>query len=296
MTRRPAAAVGYLEASAAAALWGTSGIFSTLLLQDGMNAGSNALLRPALGQLVMVLGALVAARSSLRPGWRAFLLLAVPGGAITAVFQLAYQSSLAGAGVTTTVALLYLSPAFTLAASGPLLREWPTTRQLGLAALSVAGVWLTVTGARGVDTTVDLDRVGWGVLAGATYAGYTLFGRWAAPRYGSYATLFHTNLGACMLLALGLPLLGVSIVGPQTSRSWAVLWIYAVFTLAASSALFYDALGRIQAGHAAIATTLEPVVASILATVFLQQGLEPRGWIGLAMVVGGVAGGYALGR
>jgi DME family drug/metabolite transporter len=261
-----------------------------------MNAGSNALLRPGLGQIVLTLGALLFARASLRPGWRGFLMLAGAGGAITAVFQLAYQTSLAGSGVTTTVALLYLSPAFTLTASGPLLGEWPTWRQLALAAVSVVGVWLTVTGARGVDTTLDLHGLGWGVLAGATYDGYTLFGRWASLKHGSYATLVHSNLGACVLLAFALPLMGIQIVAPQSARGWTVLSAYAVFTLAASSALYYDALGRIRAGRAAIATTLEPVVAAILATIFLDQGLAPRGWIGLAMVVGGVAGGYAAGR
>lgn len=290
---RSTAAVGYLEVTAAAALWGTSGIFSTMLFRDGMNAGSGALLRPAFGQLVLLLGALAWARRSLRPGWRGFLVLAGAGGAITAVFQLAYQSSLAGSGVTTTVALLYLSPAFTLAASGPVLDEWPSPRRLALAALSVAGVWLTVTGAAGDDGRLDPRGLGWGVLAGAAYAGYTLFGRWASLRHGSYATLLHSNFGACVLLGLALPLFGVAIVLPASPRGWAALWTYAVFTLAGSSVLYYDALGRIEAGRAAIATTLEPVVAAILATLLLHQGLEPRGWLGLAMVVAGVAGGYA---
>lgn len=292
----PAAAVGYLEATGAAALWGTSGIFATALLDRGLSAGSNALLRPVLGGLFLFLGALLFARASLRPGWRGFLLLAIPGGAITAIFQLAYQSSLAASGVTTTVALLYLSPAFTLAASGPLLGEWPNARQLALAALSVAGVWLTVTGATGAAVALDVRGMGWGVLAGASYACYTLFGRWCAPRLGSFATLLHTNLGACVILAVALPLLGHLIVLPAGGRAWTLMGVYSLLTLTASSVLYYDALGRIDAGRAAIGTTLEPVVAAVLATLLLDQGLEPRGWAGLAMVVAGVAGGYAAGR
>ncbi|MSR35239.1 MAG: DMT family transporter [Gemmatimonadetes bacterium] len=293
---RSAAAVGYLEATGAAALWGSSGIFASVLIGMGMTAGSNALLRPVLGGVLLFLGALAFARASLRPGWRAFLLLAGAGGAITAVFQLAYQSSLAAAGVTTTVALLYLSPAFTMAASGPMLGEWPTGRQVALAAISVVGVWLTVTGAKGAAVRLGLESVGWGVLAGATYAAYTLFGRWSATRHGSYATLLYTNFGACVLLALALPLLGIRVVAPHDARGWALMGVYSLLTLTASSALYYDALGRIETGRAAIATTLEPVMAAVLATLILHQGLEPRGWAGLAMVVGGVAGGYAASR
>jgi drug/metabolite transporter (DMT)-like permease len=293
---RSTAAAGYLEATAAAALWGCSGIFATALLGLGLTAGSNALLRPVLGGVALLLGAIAFARSSLRPGWRAFLLLAGPGGAITALFQIAYQSSFAESGVTTTVALLYLAPAITVAASGPLLGEWPTGRQLALAALSVVGVWLTVTGAE--DASMDLGARGlvWGVLAGTSYAGYTLFGRWGARRHGSYATLLHTNLGSCLLIAIGLPLLGLRVVMPQSAEAWRLMGVYALLTVTLSSLLYYDALHRIEAGRAAIATTLEPVVAAVLATLILDQGLEPRGWAGLAMVVGGVAGGYAAGR
>jgi DME family drug/metabolite transporter len=134
------------------------------------------------------------------------------------------------------------------------------------------------------------------VLAGTTYAGYTLFGRWSAPKHGPYATLLHTNFGACVLLALGLYLFGMSVVAPNSAKGWTILAIYSLLTLTLSSVLYYDALGRIEAGRAAIATTLEPVVAAVLATLLLDQGLEPRGWAGLAMVIGGVAGGYATAR
>ena len=293
---RPSPAVGYLEVTAAAAMWGSSGIFATALLALGLTPGSNALLRPVLGGAMLLVGALLFARTSLRPGWRGFLLLAGPGGAITALFQLSYQSSFAASGVTTTVALLYLSPALTLAASGPVLGEWPTRRQFALAALSVIGVWLTVTGAKGAAFELDPTGFAWGVLAGVSYAAYTLFGRWSAGRHGSYTTLLHSTFGSCVLLAVGLRLFGMSVVIPDSGRTWTILAVYSLLTLALSSALFYDALGRIEAGRAAIATTLEPVVAAVLATFILHQGLEPRGWAGLAMVVGGVAGGYAAGR
>ena len=64
--------------------------------------------------------------------------------------------------------------------------------------------------------------------------------------------------------------------------------------MALATSLYYDALGRIEAGRAAIASTLEPIAAVVLATFLLDEGLRLRGWLGLAMVVAGVAGGYAL--
>ena len=73
-----------------------------------------------------------------------------------------------------------------------------------------------------------------------------------------------------------------------------LLVVFGLLTMALATSLYYDALGRIEAGRAAIASTLEPVAAVVMATFLLDQGLRPRGWVGLAMVVAGVAGGYGL--
>ena len=293
-TRGRVLAVGYLEVAGAAVLWGSSGIFADALVAEGVPPESLALLRPVVGGAVLLLGAALFRREALLPGWRAFWFLAGVGGIVTALFQVAYLMSLATAGVPTTVALLYLAPAFVLAASGPLLGEWPGPRQIALGALSVAGVWLTVTGVRGVSAEWTVAGVGWGVLAGATFASYTLIGRYATPRLGSAATVLHSTLSACFLLALALPLFGHSVVWPSTDRAWVLLVLFGLLTMALATSLYYDALGRIEAGRAAIASTLEPIAAVVLATFLLDEGLRPRGWLGLAMVVAGVAGGYAL--
>ena len=49
---------------------------------------------------------------------------------------------------------------------------------------------------------------------------------------------------------------------------------------------------HIEAGQAAIASTVEPVAGALLATLLLGQGLTGWGWFGLAVVVTGVAGAY----
>ncbi|MDE3012587.1 MAG: EamA family transporter, partial [Gemmatimonadota bacterium] len=60
--------------------------------------------------------------------------------------------------------------------------------------------------------------------------------------------------------------------------------------------LFFDALARIDASRASIATAIEPVVAATLATMLLGQGLSTLGWTGIALVVLGVAGVGATAR
>ena len=180
--------------------------------------------------------------------------------------------------------------------SGPILHEWPTRLQVALALVSVAGVWLTVTGGTGAVVRWTLPGIGWGVLCGAMYAAYTIFGRIAARRYSALSTTLFSTLGGCLLLLVAVPFAIGPIVLPTSARGWVLIVGYGIFTQAAATGLFYDALRRIETGRVAITATLEPVVAALLAWVLLDQGLQGRGWLGLAMVVGGVAGAYALER
>ena len=293
---RPGSRLGYLEIVLAAALWGSSGIFATRLFRMGVPPESVAVLRPAIAVGFLLLVAASRRADTLRPGRRGLAGMLVLGGVPTGVFQLSYQMGMEAGGVPMTVALVYLAPALVVAVSGPLLGEWPSRARVLLALLSVAGVWLTVLGARGPQgagagtSGFAWAGLAWGGLAGASYAAYTLFGRWSSPRWGSLATVLYSTAGGTLLLAVAIPLAGRTVVLPRDGAVWTLLVVFALLTIALASFLFYDALGRIEAGGAAITSTLEPVVAALLAGWLLGQKLTPWGWLGLTLVVVGVAG------
>lgn len=277
---------------AATVLWGSSGIFSVALFRRGVPPASVALLRPVVGVVFLVLLAAFFRRSAFRVPLGGLAFLVGVGGAATAVFQLAYMFSTEAVGVPTTVTLLYLAPILVLAAGGPLLGERPTLVQVGLGVLTVVGVWLTVLGARGAEVQITPRGLLWGGLAATSYAAYTLFGRSASPRWGSVATVLWSTVGASVALAVVVPLQRDGLVLPPTSEAWLLLILFGLLTIAAASFLFYDALGRIEAGRASITATTEPVVAALLATWLLGQTLTWSGWVGLSLVVTGVAGAY----
>jgi drug/metabolite transporter (DMT)-like permease len=226
----------------------------------------------------------------LRVEKRGVLVLGVAGGIAVGIFQIAYQFSIDAAGVPTTVALLYLAPAIVALASGPLLGERPTALSLALVALTVAGVWLTVLGADEVTSTFGKGGLWWGLLAAASYAAYTLLGRHASPRFGSMPTAVYSTAGACVVLAISVPLTPGPLTLPGGGTAWLLLIAFSLLTIAGAQLLFFDALGRIEASRASVAASLEPVMAALLATVLLDQGLSRLGWLGIALVVVGVAG------
>lgn len=289
-------ALGVAEAVAAAALWGSSGIFSVHLFRMGVPPESLALLRPVVGLALMVAGLALLRPAVLRVDGRGLFVLGLGGGAVVALFQLSYQRSIDAVGVPTTVALLYLSPPLVVAAAGPLLDEWPTRLRAVLSGVVVAGVWLSVWGADDVIPAFGGAGPWWGAVAAVGYAGYTLLGRVATPQWGSLAVAVYTTAGACVVLAVAVPAASGPVVLPGSTAAWALLVAYGAVTIALALFLFFDALGRIEAARVSIATTSEPVVAAVLATLLLGQGLSPVGWLGIAIVVLGVAGVTLSGR
>lgn len=301
MSHRPREAgtpwLGYAEAVAAAALWGSSGVFSVHLFRMGVPPASVALLRPVLGLLFLVPVLAAVRPRALRVERRGLVVLMSVGGVALGLFQVAYQLSIDAVGVPATVALLYLAPAIVVAVSGPLLGEWPTRARVALALTVTLGVWLSVLGAEEVEATFGTRGAGWGLLAGSCYAAYLLLGRIASPRWGSSATMVYSTTAAVALLATLLPLFSGPVALPSTPAAWALLAVFGLLTIAGAQFLFFDALGRIEASGVAVSTTAEPLVAALLATALLGQGLGPLGWLGLGLVVVGVAGvGLSLGR
>ena len=282
--------LGYVEALAAATLWASSGIFAVHLFGMGVPPETLAVLRPLVGAILLLAVALIRGPKTLRIDITGLAILGIGGGVAIGVFQFAYQFSTDAVGVPTTVALLYLAPAIVVAVSGPLLKEWPTRTRLSLVGVTLAGVWLSVAGAEEVTATFGTAGLAWGVLAGVSYAMYTVFGRWATPRYGVLPTVVYSTLGACAMLIVTIPLAPGSHALPPTPAAWGLVILFGALTIALAQFLFFDALGRIEASRASLATAVEPAVAAVLSTLLLAQGLRPMGRIGVGPVVAGVAG------
>ncbi|MDX1647666.1 MAG: EamA family transporter, partial [Longimicrobiales bacterium] len=280
MSREPdprgGALLGFLEATGAASLWGSSGIFAVHLFRLGVPPESLALLRPLVGGLLLVILVASRSRATLSIDLRGLLVLGLGGGLAIGIFQITYQLSTDAVGVPSTVALLYLAPAVVAALSGPLLGEWPDRTRIVLLVVTISGVWLSVLGAEEVVATFGNSGVLWGVLAGISYGVYTLFGRFAAPRYGSMKTVIYSTLGSVAFLAVVVPVSAGGVVWPDSDRAWILLLAFAILTIAVAHFLFFDALSRLDASRASIATAVEPVVAGILATALLGQGLSAR--------------------
>lgn len=269
------------------------------LFRTGVDPWSAGVLRPLVGALFLV-PLLWAAARRVRPRvdaphprrsfWVGPLGAALLGGIPFAVFQVVYALSTDRVGVPATVALLYLSPALILALQGPLFGERPSRAQVAVALLSVAGVWLVVLGGGGALPVGRPEELVWGLLTGASFAAYILFGRWMAPQIGSVAALTWSTVGAGALLLGAALLTGRPPALPDSPAAWGILVVLAAATIPLASILFFGALIRIDPGRASVGATVEPLVGTLLAGLFLGQTLGLVGWLGMGLLVAGVAG------
>jgi DME family drug/metabolite transporter len=290
--------IGYLCALGAGAVWGTTGPLSTKLYAEGAAITGIGFWRLMIGTAGLALWALLFHRDVFKVDRKGLLLMGGLGGAMVALFEVAYQFGIAGAGVAGAAALLYTAPVMVALVAKPLLGERLTPLRFALCVAVMIGAAMTVTGKSGAapQSAVPLPSlvvgIFGGLLAAVSYATTTVLARWTVPRYGSYRMLFWEALGGVVILAIVLPLAGHAPAPPPTSAAWLYVLALAGGGVVLANFLFFAGVRRIEATLTAVAATIEPVVGALLAFLLLQQRLTLTGWVGLVLVVGGVAAGY----
>src|SRR6058998_3920035 len=198
---------GYLLALAAGATWGTTGPLSTGLYAL-MPATSIGFWRVLLGTVCLALWGLAFRRELFRVDRTGWLLVGLGGGALVALFEVAYQFAIAG--VAGAAAMLYTAPVIVAVLARLILKEALTPVRLLLSLLVMAGVALTVTG--GSNAGAEAARLGLGagiaggLLSAVSYALTTLMARFAVPRYGAVRVLFLEAIGGVVILGIVLTL------------------------------------------------------------------------------------------
>src|SRR2546427_6957959 len=129
---------GYLLALAAGATWGTTGPLSTGLY-GLMPATSIGFWRVLLGTVCLAVWGLVFRRELFRVDRAGWLLVGLGGGCLVALFEVAYQYAIAGAGVAGAAAMLYTAPVIVAVLARLGLKEALTPVRLVPALLVMAG-------------------------------------------------------------------------------------------------------------------------------------------------------------
>jgi drug/metabolite transporter (DMT)-like permease len=202
-------------------------------------------------------------------------------GAFFAVDLAAWHLSIRLTSVANATLLANLAPIFVTAGAWIFLHERVHRRfYIGLV-LSLAGAWF-LTGA---SLSADPARVrgdALGCLTALFYGGYQLCVARLRRRFGPGRVLFVSSMVGAPLLLLIAAALDEKLL-PASSAGWAVLAGLALTSQLMGQGLITHGFGRLPASHSSITLLVQPLVAAIVAWIFLRETVS------VGQVVGGIA-------
>ncbi len=295
--RRPL--VGYTMVFVAATLFGVNGAVSKVALASGLSSLRLTEMRSTGACIGLTLLALALDRGSLRVRRSELPRLAVFGIVGVAFVQLFYFLAIHRLPVGIALLIQYLGPVLVAIWARTFGHERVRRRIWAALALSLAGLTLMVQLWRGV--TLDGLGVTFALVAAVVFASYLLLAEREVARRESipllawgffFATLFWTIVQPWWSFPAGTVGKRVSLEGHLASWHlpvWAlVLWVIVLGSIV-PFALVVAALRHISATRVGIASMLEPVVATIVAWVWLRESLAPVQLAGAAVVLAGIA-------
>jgi drug/metabolite transporter (DMT)-like permease len=279
---------GYLFALLSGALGGAKGIYAHYLYRYEAEPVTVSLWRA-----VVVVATLLALLAIFRRDWlvierQDWGFFAAWGFIGPGLGFLLYFTSIEWNGVAIAAILLYTYPVIVTLLSIPLLGERLTAVKVGSALLAFCGIVLVSRPQSGMLSALDLRGVAVGLLTALAVAASSIFGKRAVAKYSSWtALLYSVGFGTIFLLGAQLSLQGIPDL-VQPPRFWALLAGLGWFSTLGSMLAFNLSLERIEASRTALAATITPVVAAILAYVVLHESLSLSQITGMALVLASV--------
>jgi drug/metabolite transporter (DMT)-like permease len=133
----------------------------------------------------------------------------------------------------------------------------------------------------------------WGLIAGASYSSYYLFGKWALRTYAPVTVFAYVMpIGALGLL----PFVGFEALTIAGSAAWLDIVPMALLSTYLAYLVYYTGLRTIEASRAVLVATIEPVLAALFAAVLFGERLSALGVVGGVLVLSAAVGAATLRR
>ncbi len=269
---------------AAGVLWGTSGLFVSVISPYGITSLQMTALRGVVSFLCMLVYVLMRDRKLLRVRWTDLLLFAGIGVGIfgTANF---YYASMQATSVATAVVLMYTAPVYVMLFSVLFLKEKLTPLKLVSVVCMLIGCCL-VSGIVG-GLQFDLIGILFGMLSGLSYATYNILTKIAMQRGISpvSATLYgFLVMGLIALCACDVSALAGA-VGVQPLTMVPLFVLFGVVTCFLPYICYTTSMKTLPAGTAASLAIVEPLAATLFGVFLLNEPLDAASGIGIVLIL-----------
>lgn len=290
--------LGYAMVATAATLFAVNGSVSKVVLGSGLSSLELAQIRATCAALGLLAFLLVFARPALRVGRRELLFLAAFGVVGVALVQWLYFVAIHNLPVGVALLIEFTAPLFVALFARFVYKEHIRRRIWGAVILCIAGLGVVVE----VWAGVAFSTVGVTAALGGAFGltAYLLMAERERRHRDPVSLSFYGFLFAAALWAVVQPLwefpwdvLGetVSLQGnlaEHTAPVWVLVSFIIVIGTMVTFSLLTGALRHISATRASIVATLEPVIATVVAWVWLGETFGATQLIGGAVVLAGI--------
>ena len=211
------------------------------------------------------------------------------GALAVALFQVTFFSGVRLTGVAMgTVIALGSAPAITAILNWFIYKKLPTMRWIFATSVTATGITLLFL-SKG-EIKINLAGVLLSLGAGASYASYALVSKELLNRDVTPNVVMSTLFirGAVLTAPLLLLLVNDSAWFFKLDSLAMILWLSCV-SLTLAYFLYIRGLAQTSTSNAATITLIEPVTATFLAAVILREAITLGQWIGIALVIAGLA-------
>ena len=275
----------------AGTLWGTIGLFATILNNLGMEPFPVAFYRLLFASLLLMPVLLWQGRGLrlFRISRKGLISCLLVGIVSQGIYNLCYMNAIKLGGMATASVLLYTAPVFVALMSRLFFRE-PLGKNVIIAiAINIFGCILTVTGGNFSEISLSVFGIVMGVLAGFTYGTLPVFSRLGADDEDPYTSAFYgLAFGAVALFFMVRPW-RPEVTGITDYRMVLALIGFGIIPSALAYIIYFGGLGKIkETSIVPILASVETVAASVIGLIVFHQMLSPVKVLGIAMVFGSI--------
>jgi len=278
--------LGYVYVVLAAGLWALSGTAAKYLFQGGMSPFELVQLRTTISAAMLFVWLAVRKRSLLsiaRKDYLYFPLLGIMLGAM----QFTYLYSISRIQVAAAVLLQYQAPV--LIAAYALFFNRKRLSVVTLASLfgAVMGCYLMV-GAYNLDL-LHMNRTGIisGLASAVAFALYSVRSEYGMRTYAPWTVLFYALLFAAAIWNVLHPPFS-AFRARYGASAWQWILFICLFGTVLPFGLYNEGIKRIRSTRASITATLEPIMAGVIAYMFLGEMMEPWQIMGAGLVIASI--------
>lgn len=271
--------------AAAAALWGTIGIYVDYLSNEGFSATDIVAFRVSVSAVLLWLYLKIKDPSLLKISFKDLYLFLGTGVLSILFFNWSYFTAIRETTLSLAVVLLYTGPTFVVIMSRIIFSEQITKNKQIALFLTLVGIVLV---SELYTESNNLSSYGFivGIGAGFGYALYSIFSKIALNVYRPLTILFYTFLTATVFVLPFSKIVTVEsslkLINPLTLL--AVIGL-AIFPTVLAYLLYTEGLKKIEAGKASITAMTEPIVATLIGIVLFGEVLSAMQLTGMVLIL-----------